>query len=181
MSQLAAAVNVVERGHLATRSNRLITDLLREEPGILIQQTTAGQGAPFIRALTGSQILLMVDGVRLNNGTFRQGPSQYLATVDPELVQRFVRALARGYQEAAQDPQGAIDILKRHNPEIDEEIDRPGVELIAPLWTEGVPSFGWQTADKWVEFADWMQAQGLLGTDVDANEAFTNRFVEAAR
>ena len=27
-------------------------------------------------------------GVRLNNGTFRQGPSQYLATVDPQTIQQ---------------------------------------------------------------------------------------------
>ena len=107
--------------------------------------------------------------------------SEQVVQEQPGLVQRFVRALARGYQEAAQDPQGAIDILKRHNPEIDEEIDRPGVELIAPLWIEGDLDFGWQTADKWVNLAMWMQDQGLLSAGVDANEAFTNRFVEAAR
>ncbi len=85
---LAVATNLVGRESVRERPARLLTDLLAAEPGILVQQTTAGQGAPLIRALTGSQILLMIDGVRLNNGTFRQGPSQYLSTVDPETVER---------------------------------------------------------------------------------------------
>lgn len=87
-SDLSVAINIVGRAELEGRPIRLLTDLLAHEPGILIQQTTAGQGSPFIRGLTGSQILVMVDGVRLNNGTFRQGPSQYLATIDPEIVER---------------------------------------------------------------------------------------------
>ena len=88
VNALAVATNLVGRESVRERAPRLLTDLLAGETGLLVQQTTAGQGAPIIRALTGSQILLMVDGVRLNNGTFRQGPSQYLATVDPEIVER---------------------------------------------------------------------------------------------
>ena len=72
--QLAVSVNLVGRAELREQPNRLLLDALVAEPGVQVQQTTAGQGAAFVRALTGSQVLLMVDGVRLNNGTFRQGP-----------------------------------------------------------------------------------------------------------
>ena len=100
---------------------------------------------------------------------------------DPDLVERFVRAAMRGYAEAVADPQGAIDVLKEAAPEIDEAIERPGVALLSPLWIEGDLSFGWQTADKWVNLAQWMQANDLLGPGVDPATAFTNRFVEAAQ
>ena len=86
--ELAASVNLVGRAELREQPNRLLLDALVAEAGVLVQQTTAGQGAAFVRALTGSQVLLMVDGVRLNNGTFRQGPSQYLSSVDPEIMER---------------------------------------------------------------------------------------------
>ena len=98
-----------------------------------------------------------------------------------DLVQRFVRATMRGYREAVANPQAAIDILARAAPEIDEAIERPGVDLLSPLWIEGDLDFGLQTAEKWVDFAVWMEEQGLLGPGVNANEAFTNRFVEAAQ
>ena len=86
--QIAVSINLVGRADLREQPNRLLLDVLVAEPGLLVQQTTAGQGAAFIRALTGSQVLLMVDGVRLNNGTFRQGPSHYLSSVDPEIMER---------------------------------------------------------------------------------------------
>ena len=107
--------------------------------------------------------------------------STEMAGRESDVVQRFVRAAMRGYREAVADPKKAIDILAQAAPEIDERIERPGVDLLSPLWIEGDLDFGWQTADKWVNLARWMQDQGLLSTGVDANEAFTNRFVEAAR
>ena len=100
---------------------------------------------------------------------------------DADLVQRFVRAAMRGYREAIADPQGAISILAQAAPEIDERIERPGVALLSPLWIEGDQPFGWQTADKWTDFAIWLNEQGLLSADVAAEKAFTNRFVEGAR
>ena len=50
---------------------------------MLVQKTANGHGSPFIRGFTGRQNLLLVDGVRLNNSTFRSGPVQYWNTVDP--------------------------------------------------------------------------------------------------
>jgi outer membrane receptor protein involved in Fe transport len=58
-------------------------DALRELPGVLIQKTNLGGGSAFLRGLTGKQVLLLVDGVRLNNSTYRYGPVQYLNTFDP--------------------------------------------------------------------------------------------------
>ncbi|HID55747.1 TPA: TonB-dependent receptor [Candidatus Poribacteria bacterium] len=63
-------------------------EMLREATGIFAQVTTPGQGSPLIRNLTGYHTLLMVDGVRLNNSTFRSGPNQYLATVPAISVRR---------------------------------------------------------------------------------------------
>ncbi|MBI4201947.1 MAG: ABC transporter substrate-binding protein [Chloroflexi bacterium] len=97
-----------------------------------------------------------------------------------DLVQRFVRAVMKGYQEAVADPQKAIDLLKQAAPEIDEAIERPGVELLAPLWIEGNSPFGWQTEGKWVAFAEWMLEHGLVDRAVDGKAAFTNRFIEEA-
>ena len=54
-----------------------------DTPGVWVQKTNHGGGSPFIRGLVGNQILVLVDGIRLNNATLRYGPNQYLATVDP--------------------------------------------------------------------------------------------------
>ena len=59
---------------------------LEREVGVLMQRTQRGAAAPFIRGLTGQQVLILVDGIRLNNATFRLGPNQYFNTIDPGMV-----------------------------------------------------------------------------------------------
>ncbi|MBK8252352.1 MAG: TonB-dependent receptor [Polyangiaceae bacterium] len=76
----------VDRRELAETLPRSAPDALRYEPGVYVQQTAHGQGSPFVRGRTGQQVLLMVDGVRLNNSTFRQGPNQYFFTVDARSI-----------------------------------------------------------------------------------------------
>jgi len=100
---------------------------------------------------------------------------------DPGLVERFVRAIKRGYVEAAKDPALAVEVLLNQVPEADPKIDRPGSALLAPLWVEdGIPSFGWQTTEKWSEMTEWMQTNNFLTADLRAADAFTNRFIEQA-
>jgi hemoglobin/transferrin/lactoferrin receptor protein len=68
---------------LADGQLRTLPDALQYVPGVLVQKTAYGHGSPFIRGFTGRQNLLLVDGVRVNNSTFRGGPVQYWNTVDP--------------------------------------------------------------------------------------------------
>ena len=95
----------------------------------------------------------------------------------PEVITRFLRAVRRGYEDAAQDPQAGVDILlKGTKAEVDEKIERPGAQLLAPLWkTDKIP-FGMQDAARWESFTLWLQASGMLASHVKAADAFTNRF-----
>ncbi|WP_425617212.1 TonB-dependent receptor [Anatilimnocola sp. NA78] len=61
---------------------------LQFEPGVLMQQTGRGQASPFIRGVTGQQLLILVDGIRVNNSVLRSGPNQYFNTFDPGQVER---------------------------------------------------------------------------------------------
>jgi iron complex outermembrane receptor protein/hemoglobin/transferrin/lactoferrin receptor protein len=67
---------------------RSAPDALRDTPGVSVQQTAHGQASPFIRGVTGQQVLLLFDGLRLNNGLYRQGPNQYFFTVDAGSIDR---------------------------------------------------------------------------------------------
>ncbi len=73
---------------------RTLPDALKFEPGVLLQRTGHGQGSPYIRGFTGYRNLLLVDGIRLNNAVFREGPNQYWNTVDALSLSRL--ELVRG-------------------------------------------------------------------------------------
>lgn len=99
----------------------------------------------------------------------------------PDRVQRFEGAMIQGYREAAADLDRAVKLLVRKYPETNQTLEERGIRLLAPLWTEGVPIFGWQEEKRWTDYAAWMRSRGLLHGDLDARLAFTNRFVEATR
>ena len=63
-------------------------EALSDSPGIFMQRTNLAGGAPILRGMLGPQVLLLIDGVRLNNAVTRLGPNQLLNTVDPFQIQR---------------------------------------------------------------------------------------------
>ncbi|KHE93134.1 MAG: ferric enterobactin receptor FepA [Candidatus Scalindua brodae] len=73
---------------LFQKSIKTIPEVFREETGVMIQKTSHGQGSPFIRGFTGFHNVLLIDGIRLNNSTFREGPNQYWNTIDPYSIRK---------------------------------------------------------------------------------------------
>lgn len=75
------------------RASRTTPDVFEGIPSVMIQKTGHAQGSPFIRGFTGFRTLMLVDGIRLNNSVFRDGPNQYWSTIDSLSVDRFELAM----------------------------------------------------------------------------------------
>ena len=107
--------------------------------------------------------------------------NQELIEKSPQLIGRFVKAFIKGYEAALEDPQRAIDVLRKAHPEINESIERQGVELLAPLWIdEEANPFGWQDQTRWEEFTRWMANNEMIGQSVKSSGAFDNQFLQYA-
>ena len=89
LADVPYASRVVDREDLQQTAPRTTPDALRGLPSTMVQKTGYGQGSPYLRGFTGFRTLMMVDGIRLNNSTFRDGPNQYWNTVDPWSVARY--------------------------------------------------------------------------------------------
>lgn len=85
-SAVSASLSIVNSEEIA--ADKLLTDGLAMQPGVFLQQTTPGQGAAIVRGLKGSEVLHLVDGMRLNNAIFRNAPTQYMALVAPGTLER---------------------------------------------------------------------------------------------
>ena len=99
--------------------------------------------------------------------------NQDLVDTKQDVVERFLRATARGFDDAIVDPESAVDVLVDTNPEVDKILEVQGIKLLAPLWTSKGQPFGSQSQERWEELAQWMKNVGLLKDEVDVSEAFT--------
>lgn len=88
--------------------SRTTPELLHGVNGVLVQKTNHGGGSPFIRGLTGNQALILVDGIRLNNSTFRYGPNQYLNTIDAYTLNRAEVLKGTGSVQYGSDALGGV-------------------------------------------------------------------------
>ncbi len=82
------AVTILDDRDVQEANTAATPDLFKYAEGVYVQKTNLGGGSPFIRGLTGKQVLILVDGVRLNNSFYRFGPHQYLNTLDPNAIER---------------------------------------------------------------------------------------------
>ena len=90
--------------------------------------------------------------------------SKQLAQDDPDLVQRFTRALLRGLEYTIENPQEAAEILVKYQPEQNPEVAAAEVELMAnyvrPL-SPGEP-FGLITEERVAQSIAVLEAAGAI-------------------
>jgi len=126
------SVSTVKREEILERNYRTTPESLAYTTGVLVQKTAHGQGSPFIRGLTGKQVLILVDGVRLNNSTFRFGPNQYLATIDPAIIDRIEVVRGPGSVLYGSDALGGvINVITRKRKDFSEPSKHGGEANLA--------------------------------------------------
>lgn len=103
--------------------------------------------------------------------------SQSLIAANPELVSRFMRALARGYITAAREPDAAADLLLDYAPELDVALVHASQRWLSGQSETDLALWGVQATETWSQFADWAFENGLIDVAIDPLAAFTNRFL----
>ena len=102
------SITKLDQRQIASSAFRTTPEALMGSSGVFIQKTNHGGGSPFIRGLTGNQTLILVDGIRLNNSTFRYGPNQYLNTIDMFTIDKIEVAKGIGAIEYGSDAMGGV-------------------------------------------------------------------------
>lgn len=109
------------------KAYRTLPDALREIPGISPQKTGHGQGSPFIRGFTSQRTLLLIDGIRLNNAVFREGPNQYWNTIDLFTVDRLEVVKGPGSVLYGSDAiGGTVNVITRSRQPLPSGTTDPG-------------------------------------------------------
>ena len=92
-------------------------DMLQKNTNILVQKSQSGGGSPIIRGFEANKILLVVDGVRMNNAIYRSGHLQNAITVDANILQNADVFYGPGSVIYGSDALGGVIHFHTKNPE----------------------------------------------------------------
>lgn len=81
-------VEVLEQNVLRETTGLTAAEILESTGNIVVQKTQGGGGSPILRGFEANKILLVVDGVRLNNAIYRNGHLQNSITIDHSILER---------------------------------------------------------------------------------------------
>ena len=81
-------VDVIEEKELKESTGLTAAEILEGTGNILVQKTQGGGGSPILRGFEANKILLVLDGVRLNNAIYRNGHLQNSITIDHAILNR---------------------------------------------------------------------------------------------
>ena len=87
-NRLAQQIGIVSKAEIEKQSPENAAVLLRKIPGVRVQQSQGGGGSPVLRGFEANRVLLVVDGVRMNNAIFRSGHLHNALSVDPLSLER---------------------------------------------------------------------------------------------
>ncbi|NOR28948.1 MAG: TonB-dependent receptor plug domain-containing protein [Lutibacter sp.] len=87
-SRVAEQIDIISKEEIKKLAPQTSADLLASLPGIKVQKTQAGGGSPVLRGMEANRVLLVVDGVRMNNAIYRTGHLQNSITVSPNIIER---------------------------------------------------------------------------------------------
>lgn len=80
-------IAIIPQREIQFTNSQTSADLLNNSGLVFVQKSQLGGGSPMIRGFAANAVLLVVDGVRMNNAIFRGGNLQNVINVDPNFVE----------------------------------------------------------------------------------------------
>ena len=85
---IAQKIDVISAKTIAAANAQNTGDLLSGTGKIFVQKSQQGGSSPVLRGFEASRVLLVIDGVRMNNAIYRSGHLQNLITTDQNMLSR---------------------------------------------------------------------------------------------
>jgi hemoglobin/transferrin/lactoferrin receptor protein len=87
-SAVAQQVKILTKNEIQNLNAQTTADLIQNSGAAFVQKSQQGGGSPVLRGFEASRVLLVVDGVRMNNAIYRSGHLQNAITMDNAALER---------------------------------------------------------------------------------------------
>ena len=111
-------IDVISAKKIAAANSQNTGDLLINTGNVFVQKSQQGGSSPVIRGFEASRVLLVIDGIRMNNAIYRSGHLQNVITVDQNMLERAEIQYGPGSTLFGSDALGGIIHLQTKMPNI---------------------------------------------------------------
>ena len=125
-SRIAEEIAVYSSKEIQNSVPQTSADMLANIPAVKVQKTQFGGGSPVLRGMEANRILLVVDGVRMNNAIYRKGHIQNSITVAPSTLDKTEVIFGPSSVIYGSDALGGVIHFYTRKPQISE---RPNVNI----------------------------------------------------
>ncbi|MEZ4789761.1 MAG: TonB-dependent receptor [Flavobacteriales bacterium] len=79
-------ITVIKPRDVAFNNPSTAADMLEQSGEVFVQRSQLGGGSPMLRGFAANRLLIVLDGVRMNNAIYRAGNLQNVISIDPEAI-----------------------------------------------------------------------------------------------
>ena len=126
--ELITQTKSISKENIQQQAPATSADMLANTGQVQIQKSQLGGGSPILRGFEANRVLLVVDGVRMNNAIYRSGHLQNAISVDPNLLEGAEVIFGPNSLIYGSDALGGVIHFKTRNPKF--KIDSSSVEKI---------------------------------------------------
>jgi hemoglobin/transferrin/lactoferrin receptor protein len=113
---LSMKIDILPARQIQFSNSQTSADLLQQSGKVFVQTSQLGGGSPVIRGMESSRVLLVIDGVRMNNAIYRAGHLQNAITIDPNILSRVEIVHGPGSVIYGSDAMGGVMHFYTRNP-----------------------------------------------------------------
>jgi hemoglobin/transferrin/lactoferrin receptor protein len=117
---VAQKIDVITAKKIAATNAQNTGDLLINTGNVFVQKSQQGGSSPVLRGFEASRVLLVVDGVRMNNAIYRSGHLQNVITVDQNMLERVEVMFGPASTQFGSDALGGVIHLRTKVPKLSD-------------------------------------------------------------
>lgn len=116
--ELPYQIETISQAQIKQTNPQTAADALAANANVFVQKSQGGGGSPVLRGFEANKILLVIDGVRLNNAIYRSGHLQNAITIDPAILERMEVIFGAGSMAYGSDALGGVVHFRSRNPKL---------------------------------------------------------------
>lgn len=105
-------IEVIKSKRISELQPATLGDALINAGQVFVQKSQMGGSSPVLRGFEASRVLMVIDGVRMNNATYRAGHLQDIITIDPFILDRMEVNFGSGSTIFGSDALGGVLYFK---------------------------------------------------------------------